>query len=294
MTITTGTNTPDTSDNATRNNAKHRPRIILIGGVELFIQNRPLGQLQFGPENPGTISIDCIGQAWQIAHGLLSDGYEVVFVSVAGNDFAGHAIKERLRKEGVAVNHFHLLDGSDTAAKHEILNLLDQPEMEFENDEVFSHMTTDMIDHAAEEIETGDCIVLETRFPEAVINHIVKAFPQKPIMVCPMSQWNADRAKGILGSAKGLLVGRRQAEVLSGLSILSEEELQAAASWFFDAGIEQVFIDLGFGGVYYKDKTEEGAERPGPVKLAAIVGGFANRQPAGQTAAACIETQGGK
>lgn len=285
------TNMPDTTIVISNNN---QPRIILIGGAEIFIQNRPLGQLQFGPENPGTISIDCTGQAWNMALDLVSDGFGVEFISVAGDDFAGQSMKARLLREGVDVGHFHLIDGKDTAAKHEILNLLDQPEMEFENDEVFSYMTTDMIDQAATDIGKGDCIVLETRFPEAVVNHVVNMFPGKPVMLCPISEWNAERGKGVLAKAKGLLVGRRQAEVLSGLSILSEEELQQAASWFAATGLGQVFFDLGFGGVYFKDKADEGVQRPGPARLAAIVEGFAEGQPAARSATESVKQQGGK
>ena len=275
-------------------NQKSNPKIILIGGAEIFIQNRPLGQLQFGPENPGTISLDCTGQAWHMALDLLSDGCGVEFISVAGDDFAGQALKTRLAQAGAGVEHFHLVPGEDTAAKHEILNLLDQPEMEFQNDEVFSYMTTDMIDQAAVEIHEGDCIVLETRFPEAVINHIVNSFQQKPILLCPVTEWNAERAKGVLGKASGLLTGRRPAEVLSERSILSEEELQTAAAWFAGTGIRQIFIDLGFGGVYFKDQESEGAKRPGPARLAAIARGFAEQMPAEQTAEASIKKQGGE
>ena len=293
-TTTITTNKTNVSGNGIANGTGLRPRIILIGGAEIFIQNRPLGQLQFGPENPGTISIDCTGQAWRIAHDLLSKDFEVMFVSVAGNDFAGQAMKARLQEVGASVDHFHLVEGKDTAAKHEILNLLDQPEMEFENDEVFSQLTTDMIDQAANDMETGDCVVVETRFPEAVIHHIVKTLSHLPILLCPMSEWNAERAKGVLGSVKGLLVGRRQAEVLSGLSILSEPELQKAAAWFFDTGVEQVFFDLSFGGMYYKDILEEGAQRPGPANLATVVAGFASGQPAALTVSKAIEKQGGE
>jgi pseudouridine kinase len=271
---------------------KSQTKIALIGGGEIFIRNRPLGQLQFGPENPGTISIDCTGQAWQLALDLASDGCMVEFISVAGNDFAGRAMKAQLMAAGVGVDHFNLIDGKDTAAKHEILNLLDQPEMEFQNDEVFAHMTTAMIDLVGASMEQSDCIVLETRFPEAVINHVVRSFSHKPILLCPISVWDAERAKGLLGEATGLLTGRRQAEVLSELSILSEEELQAAAAWFAGAGIKQLFMDLGFGGVYFKDQTGEGVQRPGPIRLATIVEGFANHQPAALTAAKSIENLG--
>jgi pseudouridine kinase len=266
-----------------------RPNIILIGGAELSIANRPLGQLQFGPENPGTISIECSSKAWNLALDLARKDFEVEFISVAGNDFAGIAMKAQLAKIGVGVDHFHLIDGTDTAATHEILNLLDQPEMEFQNGDVFALLSKEMIEPSAERILSADCILLETRFPEEVMQYIATAFSQIPILLIPDSEESVAKAKSILGQIKGILTGRRQAEVLSDLSILSEEEMLSAGEWFFDKGIGQVFFDLGFGGVYYKDQAGAGVKRPGPVGLAAIVEGFVLNRPAEETATNAIQ-----
>jgi pseudouridine kinase len=269
--------------------SNNKSNIILIGGAELSIKNRPEGQLQFGPENPGTISIDCSSKAWNLALNLSSDDCKVEFISVAGNDFAGLAMKARLAKTGVEVEHFHLIDGKDTAATHEILNLLDQPEMEFKNGDVFVDMTKEMIEKAAKPISLADCILLETCFPEEVIHYIAANFSHIPILLLSDSEESAGKVRSIIAQIKGILIGRRPAEVLSGLSILSEEEMLAAGEWFFDAGIRQVFFDLGFGGVYYKDQFGAGVERPGPVRLANIVKGFVQNRPAAETAALAIK-----
>jgi pseudouridine kinase len=268
-----------------------RPNIILIGGAELSIKNRPLGQLQFGPENPGTISIDCSSKAWNLALDLANMDYKLEFISVAGNDFAGLAMKAQLAKIGVGVEHFHLINGKDTAARHEILNLLDQPEMEFQNGDVFAQMTKEMIEQASNCISSADVILLETCFSEEVIHYTAAKFSQIPILLIPDSEENTTKAKSILSQIRGILTGRRQAEVLSGLSILSEEEMLAAGEWLFEKGIEKVFFDLGFGGVYYKDKHGAGVMRPGPVRLATIVEGFAQNWSAEETAAAAIQEQ---
>jgi pseudouridine kinase len=264
---------------------RNRPNIILIGGAEISIQNRPQGQLQFGPENPGTISMECTGKAWNLALDLAKDNCMVEFVSVAGNDFAGQAMKAQLNQLGIGVEHFHLVDGQDTAAKHEILNLLDQPEMEFQNEEVFASMTIEMINSVSNRISTADCILIETRFPEEIIRHIVSSFPKIPILLLPDSEESAGKAISVLKQINGIITGRREAEVISGLSILSEEELMAAGEWFFDQGISQVFFNLGLGGIYFKDRLGAGVQRPGPVRLAPIIEGFVQKKPAVETAA---------
>ncbi len=269
--------------------SKSTPDIILIGGAELSIINRPLGQLQFGPENPGTISIECNSKTWNLTLDLARKDCKIEFVSVAGNDFAGIAMKEQLKKIGVGVQHFHLIDEKDTAAKHEILNLLDQPEMEFQNEDVFAHLTTEMIEQAHNRISTADCILLETRFPEEILQYIAARYSQIPILLLPDSDENVTKARSILQQIDGLLAGRRQAEVLSGLSILSEEEMLVAGEWFFDQGIGQVFFDLGFGGIYHKDQHGAGVRRPGPANLSTIVEGFVHNRKAEESAAAAIK-----
>jgi pseudouridine kinase len=213
----------------------------------------------------------------------------VEFISVAGNDFAGIAMKAQLNKLGVGVEHFHLLDGNDTAAKHEVLNLLDQPEMEFQNEDVFAHFTTEMIEQAHNRILTADCILLETRFPEEILQHIAAQYKEIPILLLPDLDENVSKAKSILHQMDGILTGRRQAEVLSGLSILSEEEMLVAGEWFFDQGIGQVFFDLGLGGIYHKDQHGAGVQRPGPVDLSTIVKGFVHNRKAEESAAAAIQ-----
>jgi pseudouridine kinase len=269
---------------------ERKPGIAIIGGAEVAIASRPLGQLQYGPENPGTISMECRGKAWTIARDLIKAGCRVEYISVAGNDFPGHAMKSQLKEFGAGVDHFHLVEGKNTAASHEILNLLDQPEMEFQNGDVFDCLTSEMIQGAKGLLAAADCILIETRFPEETLRHVVSEFPQTPILVLTDTEQNASRASSVLGQIHGILSGRREAEVLSGLSILSEEELMTAAAWFSGKGVKQVFFDLGFGGLYYKDPQGEGAERPGPARLAPVLTGIVEGLVAAEIAANAIKT----
>ena len=63
-----------------------------------------------------------------------------------------------------------------------------------------------------------------------------------------------------------------EAEAISGLSILSEQDLKDAAHWFMDQGVHQVFITLGGGGVFYMDEKEEGFLRPDPMEIVSVTG----------------------
>ncbi|MDD3169051.1 MAG: PfkB family carbohydrate kinase, partial [Eubacteriales bacterium] len=65
-----------------------------------------------------------------------------------------------------------------------------------------------------------------------------------------------------------------EAEILSGMTIMSVEELEKAAEWFINQGVKRVFITLGPGGVFYRDEKEAGlfGARPGGIVSATGAG----------------------
>lgn len=46
------------------------------------------------------------------------------------------------------------------------------------------------------------------------------------------------------------------------MKITGDEELKAAAQYFLDKGVKNVYITLNSGGVYFKNKEKEGFLRP--------------------------------
>jgi len=267
------------------NNKKEKtPSIALIGGMEITIENKPSGQLQFGSENPGTIAVHCRGRVWNLALSLTGAGCAVDLISAAGNDFAGQSMKAQLGEKGVSVGGFHLIDGQNTAAEHVILNLLDQPEMEFQNKDVFDCLSIDKVKESIEQIASADCIVLDTCFPEDTMAYIAEAFSPTPILLWPDSPDNVLRAGAVLSRMKGVLTGRREGELLSEMEILSEEQLKTASQWFREQGLEQVYFYLGNGGIYYNDASGCGLAAPGSMSVADVVRGFASGKNVGDIA----------
>jgi pseudouridine kinase len=53
-----------------------------------------------------------------------------------------------------------------------------------------------------------------------------------------------------------------EAEILAGMPIMCQEELEKAGQWFIDQVVKRVFITLGPGGVYYKEDGVSGIIRP--------------------------------
>jgi sugar/nucleoside kinase (ribokinase family) len=275
-----------------RNEPTAAPRIYLVGGSRTTITVRPEGQMIWGAENPGTLSMTHGGLLYDLALRLAHAGADVSFFGVAGDDFAGQAALAQLENAGVATEGFTLEPGADTAAWQEILNLLDQPEMSFINEDVFGSLTPGRLARDLTEAGPADLIVAEACFPRETLEAIPEACPGIPLLLCPETPEQAGKAAGLLGAAAGLMLPRRSAEALYGQDVLSEESLRAAAEHLFGQGPSRVFITLGTGGLYYKDWEDSGLEGPGLADPARII--LAMTRGASAREAADAAMNGGK
>ena len=94
----------------------------------------------------------------------------------------------------------------------------------------------------------------------------------KKLFFDPVSANKAVKAKKCIGRFYAVKPNRIEAEVLSGIHIETEEDLNRCARWFMDQGVKQVFITLNKDGVYYCDAEKEGIIRPGKVNLVSATG----------------------
>jgi pseudouridine kinase len=140
------------------------------------------------------------------------------------------------------------------------------------NMDVLERISCDFIDSAYESMKHSRIIGIDTNLTEEVLQYTVEKFRQIPLFLDPVSVTKAVRAKNMIGRFHTIKPNRMEAEVLSGLSIMSGEELDQAGQWFLDQGVKRVFITLGPGGVYYRDEKEAGVIRPEIAQIVSATG----------------------
>lgn len=247
-------------------------KISIIGGITADIEGNPYGQLINGESNPGTISMSYGGVGRNITENLARMGCDVAFISVAGEDFAGKGAVRELQELGVNVDKVRLLPEENTAVYMSILNIIGDMEMAMCNMDVLERISYDVIDDAIDYMKDSSIIGIDTNLTEEALDYATKKLEGIPLFLDPVSAAKAERAKKIIGRFHTIKPNRMEAEVLSGLTIMSEEELEQAAKWFIEQGVKRVFITLGGGGVYYMDETECGIIRPEAYQIKSATG----------------------
>lgn len=237
-------------------------RIGVLGGITVDIEGRPDGGLRQGESNPGGISVSYGGVGRNIAENLARLGASVQFVSLTGDDFAGRNAAGALEALGVDVSGIRRDPEKSTAMCLSVLDPFGDLQVGLCNMGILENAPASFCREAAEALSGADMVGLDANLPEAFLEEITDRLRKTPLFLDPVSAAKAGRAGKILRRFHTIKPNRAEAEILSGLTILNEEQLKEAGRWFSEAGVRRIFITLSGGGVYYKEGDKEGILRP--------------------------------
>lgn len=247
-------------------------KISVIGGITADIEGNPYGQLLMGESNPGKISMSYGGVGRNITENLARLGADVSFVSVAGDDFTGRGVVRELSDLGVNVQHVNLLPEENTAIYLSILNIFGEMELALCNMDVLEKVSTDILDRCMESLKRSKIVAIDTNLTEETLAYLIEKIDGIPLFLDPVSAAKAERAKNLIGKFHTIKPNRKEAEIITGLTILNENELKLAGKWFQEKGVKRIFITLSGGGVYYKEGPVEGVIKPGQVSIVSATG----------------------
>lgn len=236
-----------------------------------------------GDPSKDKINVDLKGCAYNVAKDLASKGHEVAFMGVVGDDALGKAALADLGDSGVDTSRMAVSDHM-TSVRVEARNFLGDLEFwrvdESIQDDLTPAKAMEMMAHTVE----ADIAFADGSLPAETLKAIGKILAEKGVefFFDPASLEGAAKGSECLEYFTGIMPGRREAELMSGLQILSADEMREAARFFESKGIEKVFITIKGGGIYYGEGDAEGTIRPERVLQFAETGG------AGDVVTACL------
>ncbi len=232
--------------------------VTVIGGITADIEGVPQEDLKLQDSNPGVIRISHGGVGRNITENLGRLGVSVALVSAAGEDFVGISAKNELESLGVDVSQVVLYPEESSAMYLSILNILGDMEMGLCNMDVLEKITKERLHPMIPWLKESQILCLDTNLSEELLENLTRDLEGLPLFLDPVSVAKAGRARKTIGRFHTIKPNRMEAEELSGLTILSEEDLNRAGDWFLAQGVTRIFITLGSGGVYYREGSEQG------------------------------------
>ena len=247
--------------------------IIVIGGINIDIEGSPFAALLDRDSNPGTVSIAYGGVGRNIAENLARLGQSVGMVSVVGSDELGKGAKEHLAGLGADTSMIRTIEGAGSCIYLSILDENMDMKLAVNDMEIIKEITPEYIRENLTEISRAKAIALDANLDEAALEEITAMLTGSKLFLDPVSASKAPRTISSIGRFHSIKPNLIETEAITGLTIESQADLTAAADWFIDRGVENVYITLGKEGVYYKNREKDGCIHPKKdIKLVSATG----------------------
>lgn len=236
--------------------------ILVIGGINIDIEGRPYKELKEQDSNPGEVKISYGGVGRNIAENAARIGENVAMLSVIGEDELGRGAREHLASLGVDTSMVREITNRNSAIYLSILTPERDMHLGLCDMEIIRELAAGDIRKAAEAFAGAKVVALDGNLEEEMLREATEILSDRMLFYDPVSANKACRGKEHIGRFHSIKPNLIEAEVLSGMKITGDEELKAAAQYFLDKGVKNVYITLNSGGVYFKNREKEGFLRP--------------------------------
>ena len=249
------------------------PYIVVVGGVNMDIGAVSHAPLVARDSNPGKVTTSLGGVGRNIAHNLCLLGQQVSMVTVLGQDGFAQDVRDNAAAIGLDLSHSAVIPGGHTGTYLFIDDSDGDMALAVNDMAIYDHITPEFLRQRLEFINRAGLVVVETNVPEESLQWLCQHCTA-PILADPVSTIKAPRLKPVLGKLTALKPNRMEAELLSGVTIRDEADVQKAAKVLLDKGVQQVYISLGSDGLYAEDQAGRHVRLPCPkVQVVNATGG---------------------
>lgn len=233
-------------------------RVLVIGGVNTDIGAAPEKTMVPGDSNPGHIMTSLGGVGCNIARNLRLLGVDTALLTVLGDDAFGTAAMAQCKALGLDMALSEALPGQRSGTYLYVLNDCGDMVTAVNDMGIYRNMTPALLEKKRDEINRFDLVVLDTNPPRDTIEWLCDNCTV-PIVADPVSIAKASKLQGVMDRLYAIKPNRMEAEFLSGMTIRTEADMEAAADALLAKGLRQICISLGADGIFAKGVSGEKA-----------------------------------
>ena len=182
-------------------------------------------------------------------------------------------IKEHLGKIDVDVSDSLILENEETSIYLSILDSNGEMNVAISSMEIFKKLTPEYLKQKNKKIESSEIVIVDTNLEIETIKYITDLKKKSKIIVDTVSTKKAEKIKDNIGDFYTIKPNKIEAELLSGIKINTNDDLDRAGKYFLDKGVKNIFITLGSEGVYYINDNKKGIIKNPKITPVNVTGG---------------------
>ena len=231
-------------------------RVLVVGGANLDLMATGQDCLVLGDSNLGRLCSQPGGVARNIAERLARLGRPVRLVSVLGDDQAGRQILQQGQTAGIDMGGCQTLAGQATARYVSVHQPDGELLLAINDMAVLQGLTADLLLAEQPALRQAAAVVIDANLAPATLAALWALPADVPLWADAVSAAKCQRLRPGLARLHTLKPNRLEALQLSGLPADSTDS--ALAGWLLDAGVRQVALSLGAGGLLLCGRDADG------------------------------------
>jgi len=238
-------------------------KVVVIGGTNIDIFAYPHQKIVMKDSNPGYISTSLGGVGRNISENLSRLGLDVTLITVLGRDEAANWVKTESKKIGLELS---IIEVETTPSYIAIFDEFHEDLVSVAAMDQLAALDSSEILKRKKIIEDAEIIVIDTNLSFETLDFICDHFKQK-IFVDAISSQKAIKIKPYLSKIFGLKLNIIEAELLTGITYDTIDDLNKMGDMLLERGVKEIFITLGNRGAYYTNMREAIFRNAIPVKI---------------------------
>lgn len=222
---------------------------VVVGGVNVDIGGRSFAPLVEADSNPGSVSISLGGVGRNIAHNLSLLGTDVRMLTAYGDDLNGERVAASCSSLGIDLSHAQQIAGGTTSTYLYLTDPNGEMALAVSDMEICKQISPQYLAANLPLLQNAQIVVADTNIPAESLQYLAENCTC-PLFIDPVSTTKAEKLRPILSRIHTLKPNKLEAELLSGIRIRTDEDLEAAAAKLLEMGVHRLFISLGAEGVY--------------------------------------------
>ena len=248
-----------------------RPYVVVVGGANVDICGRAWDPLVPEDSNPGLVSMSIGGVGRNIAHNLGLLGADVRMLTACGDDLNGQRLCAASTEAGIDMSHVLKLRDERTSTYLYITGPDGDMALAVSDMTICERISPSYLADNRELLENARAVVCDANIPAESLAWLAENC-SAPLFCDPVSTVKAEKLRPHLGRIHTLKPNRIEAELLSGIPIHNEADLERAAETLLAMGIRRVFISLGGDGIYAASCEESCWMEPLPCRMVNTTG----------------------
>ncbi len=234
---------------------KEQEYILGIGAANVDIHGKSKKGIQLRDSNPGKMNSSAGGVTRNVSENLARLGAMVKLITALGDDTYAEQIRSECAAAGIDFSHSMVVERHPSSTYISILDENGDMYVAMSDMSVLQQMNMDYLKGKGGIIGGAKYITMDAGLPEAVLEGILDIYgKQAPIFVDPVSCTYAEKLKPIIGRIDTIKPNKLETEVISGIKIESEADLERAADALLEKGLKHIYISLGMDGCFYMNR----------------------------------------